>query len=102
MALYGRLQANGEVTDIFEREAGPGDVELVARPVGVGPFAYDAPTKTAVEHPGFTREQRWEKRGLPLLLVAEILDRKLGAQAPLWARAMVNAVVTRAQQDGDA
>jgi hypothetical protein len=50
MSIYGRLHADGSLTDIrYTREPGNDDVSLVAMPFGFGPFRYDEIGKVAVK-----------------------------------------------------
>ena len=75
----------------------PGYVELVAMPTGVGPWAYDAPTKSAVPSPP-TEDERLDRLQLPPRILAALVVRaapSATAGQRAWAGAILDAALDK-------
>lgn len=100
--IHGRLNAaTGELTEMSHRAPGTfaDDVQLAAIPPGFGPFAYDAPTKTAIALPKASQTDA-QKLGvdiLPLLVAALAvkMDANYSTRTPAF-KAKVEAIITSA------
>ena len=83
----------------------PGYVELVAMPTGVGPWAYDAASKSAVPSPP-TEGERLDRLHLPPRVLAALVARaapSATAGQRAWAGAILDAALDKieAARDGD-
>lgn len=93
--IHGRLDpVTGRLSNIWDREPGPGDVPLVRMPTGDEPWAYDAANKLAISATP-TEAERLDGVALPPRVRAALLIRASSLWAGLSAqrKARVMAII---------